>query len=106
MPVQHKIAHVYKEIASQNMSVNINQSVRTEKKTSKKYVQQNPQKSSNQVCQHVRNTTHKHNRCYVHRTKTNAASQHYCHVNWTGESHYTQNYNDLCHTEIRVKVEL
>jgi hypothetical protein len=35
MPVQYKIAHVYKEIASQNIFVNINQSVRTEKKNPK-----------------------------------------------------------------------
>jgi hypothetical protein len=88
-----RIAHVYQEITSQIRSVNINQSVRTEKKFQK--MSQNPQKSSNHVCWHIRNTTHKHNRRYVNCTKTNAASQHYCHVNSTGQSHYKQKYNDL-----------
>lgn len=74
-----RIAYVYKEIASQNITVNINQSVHTEE-TSQKYMSQNPQKSSNHVCRHIRNTTHKQKRLYVNCTKTNAASQHYCHV--------------------------
>lgn len=51
---------------------------------------QNTQKSSNHVFQHIRNTTRKQKRRYVNCTKTNAASQHYCHVNSTGVSPHTE----------------